>query len=70
RYDLDRYILTDVPEPDDAAAKQTWREDRRDVDDYLLATVSDDKIWEMLECLGWDATKIDPKKTFDKLTQY
>lgn len=23
RHDLDRYILTDVPEPDDAAAKQT-----------------------------------------------
>ncbi|KAL2138075.1 hypothetical protein VTI28DRAFT_7501 [Corynascus sepedonium] len=47
-----------------------WLEERADVDDYIQAAVRDLKVWKRLEGLGWDTFDIDPKKTFDKLTQY
>ncbi|KXX82432.1 hypothetical protein MMYC01_201625 [Madurella mycetomatis] len=58
RYDLDKYVLTD------------WLDDRADVDDYLQAAVGDLKVWTILQGMGWKAIDLDPKKTFDKLTQY
>ncbi|KAL2192535.1 hypothetical protein P885DRAFT_27796 [Corynascus similis CBS 632.67] len=70
RQKLDKYILTDVPRPEDPIEEQQWLEERADVDDYIQAAVGDLKVWKRLEGLGWDAFDIDPKKTFDKLTQY
>ncbi|KAK4243606.1 hypothetical protein C7999DRAFT_36047 [Corynascus novoguineensis] len=55
RHNLDRYVLTDVPQPENYIERQQWLEDRADVEDYLQATRASD---------------LNPKSTFDKLTQY
>lgn len=41
RYDLDKYINKDVPEPgeEDAAKHREWLRDCIDVDDYIQATI-------------------------------
>ncbi|KAL2126928.1 hypothetical protein VTI74DRAFT_11598 [Chaetomium olivicolor] len=70
RHDLSKYILTDVPRPEHPAALKQWLDDRADVDDYLQAAVADLKVWTILEGMGWKAVDLDPKKTFDKITQY
>lgn len=70
RHGLDEYVLTDVPRPESLIERRQWLEDRADVDDYLRAAVTDPKIWNSLEDLGWKATNINPKSTFDMLTQY
>ncbi|KAL2195763.1 hypothetical protein P885DRAFT_39882 [Corynascus similis CBS 632.67] len=69
RYGLDKYILTDVPQPESPAELKQWLDDRADVDAYIQAVVGDNKVWTSLRRLGWKARDIDPKKTFDKLTQ-
>ncbi|KAK4133712.1 hypothetical protein BT67DRAFT_442628 [Trichocladium antarcticum] len=60
RYDLDKYLLSTILEPKEAAACRTWMNDRLDVNDYIQATIP-----------GYTSTKEgNPKKTFDKLVQY
>ncbi|KAK4245178.1 hypothetical protein C7999DRAFT_34459 [Corynascus novoguineensis] len=68
RYDLDKYILEDVPKPTDEEALRQWRFDRADVDDYIRALVPDYEVWAELSGMGWNDTESDPKKTFDYLT--
>jgi len=70
RYDLDKYILEDVPKPTDEEALRQWRFDRADVDDYIRALVPDYEVWAELTGMGWKDAESDPKKTFDYLTQY
>lgn len=70
RHNLDKYVLTDVPQPESHTELKQWLDDRADVDDYLQAAVGDLKIWTILKGMGWNSTDLDPKKTFDKLTQY
>ncbi|KAK4242950.1 hypothetical protein C7999DRAFT_36734, partial [Corynascus novoguineensis] len=70
RHGLDKYVLTDVPRPESPAELKQWLDDRADVDAYLQAVVGDTKVWTALRGMGWKARDIDPKKTFDKLTQY
>jgi len=70
RYNLDKYVLTDVPQPESHIELKQWLDDRADVDDYLQAAVGDLKIWTILKGMGWNSTDLDLKKTFDKLTQY
>ncbi|KAK4251291.1 hypothetical protein C7999DRAFT_28021 [Corynascus novoguineensis] len=70
RHGLDEYILTDVPRPESPIERRQWLEDRADVDDYLRAAVIDPNVWNSLEELGWKATNINPKSTFDMLTHY
>ena len=71
RHGLDRYILTEIPRPGDNGVElKQWLDDRADVDDYLQAVVGDIKVWNNLRGMGWKATDLDPKKTFDYLVQY
>ena len=70
RFDLAKYILSDIPEPVDPAEAKQWRLDRADVEEYLHAVVPGHKTWSNLEGLGWNVEDMDPKKTWDKLAQY
>ncbi|KAK4096005.1 hypothetical protein N658DRAFT_502080 [Parathielavia hyrcaniae] len=70
RFNLDRYILQDVPRPEDPEAGQAWLTDRSDVDDFLQGSVHDNKIWLNLKGMGWRSSANNPKDTFDKLSQY
>jgi hypothetical protein len=70
RLDLDKHILTDVPEPQDPEAKQQWRNDRADVDDYIQAVVPGYKVWSLISGMGWNPEESNPRKTFEMVTQY
>ncbi|KAJ4286013.1 hypothetical protein N0V88_008166 [Collariella sp. IMI 366227] len=70
RQDLDKYILTDVAEPRDVAARQRWENDKADVEDYIRAMVPGQKVWAMLRAMGWDGTVNNPKATFTLLSNY
>ena len=39
RFDLTKYILSDVPEPDNPIEAKQWRLDYTDVEEYLYAVV-------------------------------
>ncbi|KAK4118108.1 hypothetical protein N657DRAFT_584220, partial [Parathielavia appendiculata] len=49
RYDLDKYILTNVPQPEDPTELKQWLDDRGDVDDYLQAVVGGLKVWRYVQ---------------------
>jgi hypothetical protein len=68
RHDLERYILTAVPEPEDPVAQARWKEDRADVD-YYLQMVVDDKHLSLIQGMGWKPSDGDPKKTWDFLVE-
>lgn len=71
RYELNKYIESDVPEPDaetDRAARRQWLDDRADVDDYIRSVVADKNVWNKMQAMGWKSGDSDPKKTFDTLT--
>ncbi|KAK3902929.1 hypothetical protein C8A05DRAFT_15089, partial [Staphylotrichum tortipilum] len=70
RLDLDDYILKEVPEPEGVVDKAQWNNNRADIEDYLQAVIPGHKIWSILKGMGWDSEVTDPKKTFDKITQY
>ena len=70
RFDLAKYILSDILEPVDPAEAKQWRLDRADVEEYLYAVVPGHKTWSNLEGLGWNVEDMDPKKTWDRLAQY
>jgi hypothetical protein len=67
-FDLAKYIEGDVPEPKNGTAQ--WLIDRRYTEEYIRATVSDQKVWDALRKLGWSAEDKEPKKTFDFVVQY
>lgn len=71
RHKLDRYILTDVPRPSDDQPDelQTWLQDRSDIDRYIRSLIGDTKAWDAMEGMGWNRNEVDPKKTFDTLTE-
>ena len=53
RYNLDKYLLGTVQEPEETAARRTWINDRLDVDDYYIqATVPGHAVWNTLRSLG------------------
>ena len=68
--DLDKYILTDVPEPEDDVAKAQWRTDRADVDRYIQMHVPGNKVWSVIRGMGWKARDVDPKRTYDFVTRF
>lgn len=70
RYNLERYILEDIPAPTSEAEHDQWLKHRLDVDDYIQATIPGHTVWNNLEGLGWDSEEGNPKKTFDLIVQY
>ncbi|KAJ4286891.1 hypothetical protein N0V88_007835 [Collariella sp. IMI 366227] len=70
RQDLDKYILTDVAEPQDVAARQRRENDKADVEDYIRAMVPGQKVWAILSVMRWDGTLNNPKPTFTLLSNY
>jgi hypothetical protein len=68
--EFEKYILEDVPRPDDEEARKKWRYDRGEIDDLIRASIVDTKVWSNLTGMGWDGSDSDPKKTYDKLCQY
>ncbi|KAK4119006.1 hypothetical protein N657DRAFT_545248, partial [Parathielavia appendiculata] len=70
RYDLNKYILADVPQPEDPTELKEWLDDRGDADDYLQAVVGGLKVWRYVQGMGWKDRDLNQKKTIDKLTQY
>jgi hypothetical protein len=70
RHDLDKYILTDMEEPEGDDEKQQWKTDRADIDDYIQSVVPGNKVWMILRGMGWDAQAMDPRETYLKLVQY
>ncbi|KAK4107595.1 hypothetical protein N656DRAFT_849271 [Canariomyces notabilis] len=69
-FDLAKYIESDVREPEDFNARLQFFIDRRYAEDYIRATVSDQKVWNALRKLGWSHEDKNPKKTFDFVVQY
>jgi hypothetical protein len=67
---LDKYITTDVPQPEDSTERRRWLNDRADIDDYLREMVPSQDTWNALKSLGWNSRDINPKKTYDKLVQH
>ncbi len=70
RHDLDKYILTDVAEPDHPTELAKWKSDRADIEEYIISLVPGNQTWTSIRNLGWNADDNDPKKTFDLITQY
>lgn len=62
RFDLNKYIYEDVPEPADHAEKERWEIDRREVDSYIRASVPDTRIWANILGLGWNPPGAEPEE--------
>lgn len=70
RFGLTKYILSDVPKPDDPTKAKQWRLNHTDIEEYLHAVVPGLESWANLGGLGWNVEDMGPKKTWDKLAQY
>lgn len=69
RHNLDRYVLQSVPQPQDADEARLWREERSDVDSYIRSLIGDTKTFDALRGMGWNQDEINPKATYDMLTE-
>ena len=66
-FDLDKYITTDVPKPDDEEQGMQWEMDRAEVKDYLLDYIGPN-VLAGLQLTDRSAVHVpDPKEIFDTI---
>ncbi len=68
-YDLDKYLTTRVPRPDDKKQAKQWEMDRAEVEDYLLDSIAHNVLLT-LRRTSWGIFRIPgPKRILEMITQ-